>query len=131
MRALSLDLRERIMAVVDAAELGLAAVAARFAVSHGTVKKLVGQRRRLGHVEALGHGGGRPRRVDLEGLCTAVAQDPDVSLEELQTRVPALDGGRVSLGAISQWLKRLGLTRKKRPSAPRKPTRPNASATVS
>ena len=82
MRALSLDLRERIMAAVDAAKLPLAGVAARFAVSHGTVKKLVGQRRRLGHVEPLGHGGGQPLRVDLEGLLEAVAAHPDASLAE-------------------------------------------------
>ena len=128
MRALSLDLRHRIMAAVDGAELPLAGVAARFAVSHAVVKKLVGQRRHLGHVEAMGHGGGRPLRVDLEGLLTAVAAAPDASLAELQARVPALDGGTVSLGAISQWLKKLGLTRKKRPSAPPRPTRKPARA---
>ena len=127
-RALSLDLRERIMAAVDAAELPLAGVAARFAVSHAVVKKLVGQRRRPGHVEPMGHGGGQPRRVDLEGLLEAVAADPEASLAELQARVPALDGGKVSLGAVSQWLKKLGLTRKKRPSAPPRPTRRPANA---
>lgn len=119
------------MAAVDADELSLAGVAARFAVSHGTVKKLVGQRRRLGHVEAMGHGGGQPLRADLEGLLEAVAADPDASLAELRARVPALDGGTVSLGAISQWLKKLGLTRKKRPSAPPRPTRSSARASVS
>ena len=51
--------------------------------------------------------------MDLEGLLTAVAAQPDASLAELQARVPALDGGTVSLGAISQWLKRLSPTRKK------------------
>lgn len=119
------------MAAVDAGELALAGVAARFAVGHGTVKKLVGQRRRLGHVEALGHGGGQPLRADLEGLCTAVAANPDVSLAELREGVPALDGGRLSLGAISHWLKALGLPRKKRPSGRPRPTKRSARATTS
>lgn len=114
MAAFSLDLRERIVAAVDAGDSSLAAVATRFAVSLGLVKKLLAQRRALGHVESLGHGGGQPLRADLEALTLAVAEDPDVSLAELRAQVPALDGGRLSLGAISHWLKVLGLPRKKR-----------------
>lgn len=131
MAAFSLDLRGRIVAAVDTGDATLAAVAARFAVSLGLVKKLVAQRRAHGHVEPMGHGGGQPLRTDLEGLCTAVAADPDVSLAELREQVPALDGGRLSLGAISHWLKVLGLPRKKRPSGRPRPTRRSARATAS
>ncbi len=67
MAAFSLDLRGRIAAAVDAGDSTLVAVAARFAVSLGLVKKLVAQRRRHGHVEPMGHGGGQPLRADLEG----------------------------------------------------------------
>ena len=59
MNAYSPDLRERIVSAYDAGGASRAAVAARFAVSLGFVKKLLARRRRAGHVLALPHGGGQ------------------------------------------------------------------------
>ena len=72
----SLDLRQRVVAAVDAGEGTQAQVAARFAVSLGWVEKLLRQRRRAGHIAPIGHRGGAPRRLDglaLEVVRAAVA----------------------------------------------------------
>ena len=118
MKALSLDLRTRIVAAVDTGELTQVEVAARFSVTPRFVSKLLRQRRERGHVEALARGGGRARRADLAGLAAAVEAQNDVTLVELQRRVPATDGGALSRASISHWLIRLGLGRKKDPARP-------------
>ena len=53
----SLDLRERVVAAVDAGEGTQPQIATRFAVSLGWVEKLLRQRRRTGHIAPLGHRG--------------------------------------------------------------------------
>ena len=113
MKALSLDLRTRIVAAVDAGELTQAEVAARFSVTPRFVSKLLKQRRERGHVEPLARGGGQVRRVNLAGLAAAVEDRNDITLSELQASVPAADGGALSRASISHWLIRLGLGRKK------------------
>ena len=118
MKALSLDLRTRVVAAVDGGELTQAEVAARFSVTPRFVSKLLKQRRERGHVEPLARGGGRTRRVDLAGLAAAVEAQNDVTLSELQRRVPATDGASLSQASISHWLIHLGLGRKKDPACP-------------
>ena len=113
MKALSLDLRTRIVAAVDAGELTQAEVAGRFSVTPRFVSKLLKQRRERGHIEPLARGGGRARRVDLAGLAAAVEVQNDITLSELQRSVPAADGGALSRASISHWLIHLGLGRKK------------------
>lgn len=113
MKALSLDLRTRIVAAVDTGELTQAEVAGRFSVTPRFVSKLLKQRRELGHVEALTRGGGRNRRADLAALAAAVDARNDITLAELQRSVPANDGGALSRASISHWLIALGLGRKK------------------
>jgi transposase len=130
----SLDLRERIVAAVDRGELKQPAIAALFQVSVDFVRKLLKQRRRLGHVAALPHGGGRRRRLDQaaeETLKALVTQKPDLSLSELQELVPAADwkkGNKAPLGqsTLCRALQRAGLRRKKRASSPPKPTKRRA-----
>lgn len=119
MRAYSLDLRERIMAVVDAGELSQKEVASCFAVTDRFIRKLLAQRHDLGHIEPLAHGGGRRRlfsEEDLERLRDELTKQPDATLNELQRRVRP--GGRRRAPAASRWtvsraLKAMGFTRKK------------------
>lgn len=59
MKSISLDLRERILAAYDAGEGTREAVAGRFRVSLGMVKKLLQQRRRTGDVRPQHHRSGR------------------------------------------------------------------------
>lgn len=116
MNAYSLDLRERIVAAYDAGGTNRAAVAARFAVSVGLVKKLLSQRRRAGHVRALPHGGGQKALLgtsEHERLCRAIEANNDASLAELVEVVRAAHGRRVSIPTMSRVLLSLGLGRKK------------------
>ena len=121
MAAYSLDLRERIVAAYDAGGVSRAAVAARFAVSVGFVKKLLAQRRRAGHVLALAHGGGQRALLGAEEharLPAAVAAKNDASLAGLVEAVRAADGRCVSIPTMSRVLLGLGLGRKKDAARP-------------
>jgi transposase len=115
-KTISLDLRERILAAYDAGEGTREAVARRFRVSLGMVKKLLQQRRRLGDIRPQHHrSGSKPRIVasHQRQLRTLLAQKPDLTLKELREAT----GLACTLPAIHQVLVRLGLTYKKRRSA--------------
>lgn len=118
MKAYSLDLRQRIIATVDRGGLSQKEVAARFAVTARFIRKLLAQRRELGHIGPLGHGGGRRRlfgEEDLERLRVQVKQKPDATLNELRRKVHPQGRRRVlaSRWTISRALKAMGYTRKK------------------
>jgi transposase len=91
------------------------AIARRFCVSVGMVKKLIQQRKYLGTIAPLHHRAGRkptitPRhKARMQGL---IQQRPDTTLAELRRalRLPC------SLTAIHKALAALGLTYKKRRS---------------
>ncbi len=130
----SLDLRRRVVAAVDADGPPPAQVAARFSVSLGWVRKLLGQRRRVGHIESLGHRGGAPRRLDeraVEAVRAAVTAQPDIALEELRLRLRRRERVRVSVPTLYRVIEALGLPRKKRRFSPAKPTRKNAAPSAS
>jgi transposase len=119
MKRYSLDLRERIVGAVDELELGRKEIAEIFQVSTRFITKLICQRNELGHVAPLPHGGGQMAlfdEEDKERLKKAVAERPDISLEELSQ---AVHPGRrkdkkASITTISRVLKKLGLPRKKK-----------------
>lgn len=111
------DLRRRVVVAVDAGDTTQAAVAMRFAVSVSWVKKLLRQRRRVGHVEPLGHHGGARRRLDeraLEAVRLAVIAQPDIALEELRRHLRRRQSVRVSVPTLCRVVEALGLPRKKR-----------------
>lgn len=117
MRTTSLDLRERILASSDNDEGTRTEIAQRFRVSLGLVKKLLQQRRHT-HDLAPRHGfsGRKPmilatHRGQLRAL---LAKKNDLTLKEM--RVAA--GLKCSLQAINVVLGKMGLTYKKRHSAP-------------
>lgn len=116
-KTISLDLRERILAAYDADEGTREAVARRFRVSLGMVKKLLQQRRRTGDVRPQHHRSGRkPGHVARQQhqLQALLQQKPDLTLKELR----AAAGVNCTLPAIHYVLVGLGLTYKKRRSAP-------------
>ena len=123
MKTISLDLRERILATYDAHDDTRETVARRFRVSLGFVKKLLQQRRRLGDVRAQHHRSGcKPRLVasHRQQLRTLLDKKPDLTLKELR----AATGLDCTLPAIHYVLVKLGLTYKKRRSAPANRTGP-------
>ena len=127
MKTISLDLRERILAAYDAEEGTRQAVAHRFRVSLGLVKKLLQQRRRLGDVRPQHHRSGRKPRIvasHQHQLRTLLDKKPDLTLKELRVAT----GLNCTLPAIHYVLVRLGLTYKKRRSMPANKTGPTSDA---
>lgn len=118
MKPYSPDLRERVLAAVQAGERSQVQIAQQFKISHATLEYWVRRQRDTGHCAALPHGGGRPRTLqDCETFLRAeVKKQPDVTLEELCTRVAEAQGLQVSPSMVCRELQRLKLPRKKRRS---------------
>lgn len=117
MKALSIDLRERILATYDKENATREQVAKRFRVSLGMVKKLLQQRRHTGEIGSRRHLCGRKPRI-LEShrsqMLDLVNKKPDITLNELR-KVLDLD---CTLPAIHCVLEDMGLSYKKRLSMP-------------
>ncbi|MGH7940106.1 MAG: IS630 transposase-related protein [Limisphaerales bacterium] len=117
MRTISLDLRERIVASYDKDEGTREQVARRYRVSLGMVKKLLQQRQRTGDIAPRHRFSGRKplivasHRRDFQSLLKG---QPDLTLPELREA----SGLNCTLPAIHYALKKMGLTYKKRHSAP-------------
>jgi transposase len=117
MRTASIDLRERILASYDNEEGTRAEIAHRFRVSLGLVKKLLQQRRRTGDIAPRHRFAGRKPLIvaaHQSQMRALLAKKSDLTLKELRTAT----GLKCSLQAINVVLGRLGLTYKKRHSAP-------------
>jgi transposase len=112
-RALSNDLRERVVAAVGAGE-SCRSVAARFGVSVSSVVKWSQRYRATGSV-APGKMGGHRRRV-LEPhrafIVERIGQSPHLTLHRLKDELAAR-GVAVSHNAVWQFLRREGLSFKK------------------
>jgi transposase len=115
MKAYSRDLRERILAAVDAGEAHHR-VAARFHVSRATVTRLVRLRRATGDLAPrprLGQPARRGAALDA-GLRPQWPPHPDATLAEHCAAWEQATGQAVSPSTIRRALVRLGWTRKKR-----------------
>lgn len=113
MRPLSIDLRERIVAAVEACEHTLCELAELFAVNVSTIVRLLQRYRRTGSVQPKPHAGGTPPKLDAKSvarLLELVRQQPDATLAELRDRL----GVDCSVMTIFRVLKRHRITRKKK-----------------
>lgn len=122
----SLDLRERIIRTVEGGEQTKRAVAALFEVHESFIYKLLRQRREVGDLAPLPHGGGHTSKLQekqLALLTDLVAQNPDATLDELGTQLQKK--ARVKVGRTTLWraLEALDLPRKKRPNGRQKAIR--------
>lgn len=117
MRTLSLDLRERILDSYDQEDATRSQIAKRYRVSLGMVKKLIQQRRHTGEIGSLHHRCGRKPLI-LEShrkqITKLLESKPDLTLKELREAL----GLECTLPAIHYVLHSMGLTYKKRLSAP-------------
>lgn len=127
MKTLSLDLRERILAAYDQEEGTREAVAHRFRVSLGMVKKLLQQRRRTGQIGPRHHHSGRKPLIMASHqahLRALLDKKPDLTLKELRTAT----GLKCTLPAIHYALQKLELTYKKRRCTPASKPGPTSPA---
>lgn len=114
-KAISIDLRERIVAAYDGKEGTREEVAKRFKVSLGMVKKLLAQRERTGDLRARYRYCGRKAKLMPESgkqMKALVAKEPDLTLAEMKERL----GLECTVAAIHWALGKMGLTYKKRHS---------------
>jgi transposase len=121
--AYSSDLRERVIAAVDGG-LGAYRAAALFRVSVSYIYKALGRRRATGETTARASGRGpAPKLAPFEpALRARVAEEPDITLAELQSWLLAEHAMKVSVGCLWKQLRRLGLTLKKKVAARRRTT---------
>ena len=116
-KPISLDLRQRILISYDQNEGTREEIAQRFRVSLGLVKKLLQQRRHTGDIACRYDRCGRQPKIGAvhrQELRKLLSRKPDLTLEELR-RAAQLD---CTIQAIHYVLEDLGLTYKKRRSAP-------------
>ena len=117
MRTLSLDLRERILDSYDKGEGSRTEVALRFRVSLGMVKKLLQQRRRTGDIAPRHRFAGRKPMIvatHRSQIRSLLVKKNDLTLNELRAAL----GLACSVQALHVVLGKMGLTYKKRHSAP-------------
>jgi len=117
MRTTSLDLRERILACYDHDEGTRVDIAHRFRVSLGLVKKLLQQRRHTGDIAPRHRYSGRKPMIvaaHRSQLRALLVKKNDLTLKELRQAT----GLKCSVQAIHVVLGKMGLTYKKRHSAP-------------
>ena len=115
-RAYSLDLRERVVAAVEAGQ-PCRAVAKTFMVSVASVVKWSQRRRASGSVAARPVGGRRGYAVaqEREWLLTRIAEKPDLTLRALLLELKER-GMVVSYYALWHFLQHEGITFKKKPA---------------
>ena len=115
----SLDLRRRVFGAWQRGEGSQSEIAARFAVSVSFVRDLSRRFREGGDVAAKPYGGGRAPSVDAATgaqIRALVAARNDATIEEHRQSL-AQTGCHLGHSTLGHWLHKLGLTRKKRPSA--------------
>jgi len=112
-RAYSLDLRQRVVAAVEAGQTCREA-AATFGVGVSTVVRWRQQQRRTGSVAAKPMGGSRPRALVAfeDWLLERIAAEPHVTTRALAAEL-ADQGRRVSHVTVWNRLQRAQLTHKK------------------
>ncbi len=110
MKTYSLDLRERVLADVDAG-MKTSAVAAKYTVSTAWVRRLKQRRAATGQIGPKPQRRGRVARwvTHAEAIRDAVRRDPDATLDEYRTKF----GLPLSRAGLARALVALGLTRKK------------------
>jgi transposase len=121
MKSYPKELRVRVVAAVEQGEHSTSEIASLFGVGFTFIKKMMRLHRAGADLAPRQGGGPEPslKEPELEFLREQVANQPDVSLDELRE---ALIRGRkvsVSLATISRALKELGLPRKKRAFSPK------------
>jgi transposase len=125
-KALSLDLRQRVIAAVRDEGLSHRVAAGRFKVSAASISRWRALERRSGELRPGPLGGDR-RSAAIEAHAGTILRifeaRRDMTIEELRGAL-AEQGLRFGYGTLWRFLARHGLTRKKRPPTPPSRTAP-------
>ena len=115
-KALSIDLRERLLAAVDAG-LSCRQAAQRFGVSVSSAIRWCARRRERGDARPRPQGGDRrSHRIEAQSatILALVKAKPDMTLPELQRELAA-KGTSFGIGTLWRFFDRHGITLKKSP----------------
>ena len=115
----SLDLRERVVAAYLSGSGTYVEIGMRFHVGSATVDRWVSRMRQQGTLAPDAMGGRRHGKFDATSdakLAAMVAADVDATQQELMERLRDELGLVVHPSSVGEALRRLNLTRKKRPS---------------
>lgn len=118
-RALSIDLRERIVVACEKGGETLDEIAERFSVGRASVVRLKQLRKQTGSVAPKEYVPGPDPKISGEGievLKTLVREGPDQTEDEMAEAFCERTGLRVSRSSLNRALHRLGITHKKRQS---------------
>jgi transposase len=118
-RALSVDLRQRVVAAVDSG-LSCRAAAARFGVSAASAIRWRQLSLRTGKVAPARPGGdSRSKLIEAHHgfILTLIETNSDLTLDEIRDAL-AERGASVSVAAVWRFFDRHNITRKKRPRTP-------------
>jgi transposase len=126
MKPYSQDLRERVIAALEAGDGTQAEIAERFSVSKSTVEKWWYHWQATESCAALppGHGPARTLQACEAVIRAEIEQQPDVTLAELCERVTAKCTVSVSRSAMGRTVQLLNLPRKKSHFTTASATRP-------
>jgi transposase len=115
MKPYSQDLRERLIAALEADQDSQPEIAQNFGVSLSFVEKLWHRWRQTGSCAARARAGGKPRtlQADQSRIRAELAKHPDLTLAELCQRLAAVGGATASPSMMCRELQRLTLPRKK------------------
>ena len=118
--AYSQDLRERVIDAVMLDEMSCRAAAGRFGVSVSSAIKWVQRVRRTGERGPVGTGGHRPSVLapERDWVLAVLVADPGITLAALSERLFSERKVRADLSMLSRFLRREGLTYKKRRFTP-------------
>lgn len=119
MKAYSIDLRQKIFECYERESISQKTLAQRFGVSLGFVQGLLRLKRKTGHLSPRPHGGGRKRKINVEGepfLQRLLRQHPDLRDRDLCDLYEKEFKIRVDQSTMNRMLKRLNFTRKKNSS---------------
>ncbi len=115
-KALSMDLRKRVVAAYETGKGTQEEVARQFSIGVATLVRLVSLKRKPGKLEPKPHAGGQKPRLteaDLDELKDVVKEKPDLTraefAEALEERIPK----KVSVDIIQRALKLIDYTYKK------------------
>lgn len=115
MKAYSLDLRERVIAMIQEGKFSQPQIAEHFQISLGTVENGWRRWRETGNLAPQSFASGPDRTLEPYGsvIRTAVRQQADATLEELCDAVFTASGVRASASMMCRELQILNLPRKK------------------
>ena len=117
--------REAIIRAIHEKHLSYSKTAALLGVGEATVSRVLRLHRETGAIEARPRGGGivSPLTSRFATLLHAIVTSmPDATVQELTEAFTRRSGQETSRSAVHRALDRLGYSRKKRPSSPKKET---------